>query len=71
MELSLRFINRLFCVVNDQEQGIFLLKTTFRGRPIQYHCLTVKVGLQLFQLRLSTSKAEKSNMSAKGYWESL
>jgi hypothetical protein len=27
--------------------------------------------LQLFQLRLSTSKAEKSNTSAKGCWESL
>jgi hypothetical protein len=28
-------------------------------------------GIQLFQLRLSTSKAEKSNTSAKGCWESL
>ena len=27
--------------------------------------------IQLFQLRLSTSKAEKSNTSAKGCWESL
>jgi hypothetical protein len=26
---------------------------------------------QLFQLRLSTRKAEKSNTSAKGCWESL
>jgi hypothetical protein len=29
------------------------------------------VHIQLFQLRLSTSKAEKSNTSAKGCWESL
>ena len=27
--------------------------------------------IQLFQLRLSTSKAEKSNTSVKGCWESL
>jgi hypothetical protein len=27
--------------------------------------------IQLFQLRLSTSKAEKSNTSAKGCWEPL
>jgi hypothetical protein len=27
--------------------------------------------IQLFQLRLSPSKAEKSNTSAKGCWESL
>ena len=30
-----------------------------------------KLYIQLFQLRLSTSKAEKSNTSAKGCWESL
>ena len=29
------------------------------------------IGIQLFQLRLSTSKAKKSNTSAKGCWESL
>ena len=29
------------------------------------------IAIQLFQLRLSTSKAEKSNTSAKGCWESL
>ena len=29
------------------------------------------VHIQLFQLRLSTSEAEKSNTSAKGCWESL
>jgi hypothetical protein len=33
---------------------------------------TVRVCVQLFQLRLSTSKAEKSNTSAtKGCWEPL
>ena len=31
----------------------------------------LQVYIQLFQLRLSTSKAEKSNTSAKGCWESL
>ena len=31
----------------------------------------IKSCIQLFQLRLSTSKAEKSNTSAKGCWESL
>jgi hypothetical protein len=33
-------------------------------------CFPLKV-VQLFQLRLSASKAEKSNTSAKGCWESL
>ena len=33
--------------------------------------ITVFWYIQLFQLRLSTSKAEKSNTSAKGCWESL
>jgi hypothetical protein len=31
----------------------------------------VGIHIQLFQLRLSPSKAEKSNTSAKGCWESL
>ena len=31
----------------------------------------LQVYIQLFQLRLSTSNAEKSNTSAKGCWESL
>jgi hypothetical protein len=31
----------------------------------------IENSIQLFQLRLSTSKAEKSNTSAKGCWESL
>jgi hypothetical protein len=31
----------------------------------------ISIGLQLFPLRLSTSKAEKSHTSAKGCWESL
>jgi hypothetical protein len=31
--------------------------------------VTLTLCIQLFQLRLSTSKAEKWNMSAKGYWE--
>ena len=35
-----------------------------------FHSL-VESHIQLFQLRLSTSKAEKSNTSAKGCWESL
>jgi hypothetical protein len=33
--------------------------------------LSIIHSIQLFQLRLSTSKAEKSNTSAKGCWESL
>jgi hypothetical protein len=43
---------------NSEVKGAHDLKTTL-------------VYIQLFQLRLSTSKAEKSNTSAKGCWEPL
>jgi hypothetical protein len=38
---------------------------SYKLEGLRYFCI------QLFQLRLSTSKAEKSNTSAKGCWESL
>jgi hypothetical protein len=38
---------------------------------MQTHVIVPIHAIQLFQLRLSTSKAEKSNTSAKGCWESL
>ena len=51
------------------------MKTT-TGATIPVHQLMVKfemryLYIQLFQLRFSPSKAEKSNTSAKGCWESL
>jgi hypothetical protein len=47
--------------------------TTFGHKLLFPDCwrATNIIDIQLFQLRLSTSKAEKSNTSAKGWWEPL
>jgi hypothetical protein len=45
------------------------MKLTFLKKNLTL--LLTAIDIQLFQLRLSLSKAEKSNTSAKDCWESL
>jgi hypothetical protein len=65
LTISLR--PRCRCVAETALQvAVTISRVTYGINTVCDYC-----GIQLFQLRLSTSKAEKSNTSAKGCWESL
>jgi hypothetical protein len=74
-------INYYKLAVEKDRDSIFTTITTiwkpgfrnaiFRGIIATERCCFPLKVVQLFQIRLSASKAEKSNTSAKGCWESL